>query len=107
MPTKKPRVTFAISEARLSEVEAYQLNNKLKNQSQAILSLIEKGLADFLTDEERKTPSYLDEGEEKLVELYRALNEEGQERLLESAEVMVDSKRYKKGRAIRVDAKEA
>lgn len=106
MPTKKPRVTFAISEERLLEVEAYQINNKLKNQSQAVLALIEKGLSDFLP-EDGKTQSYLDEAEERLIGLYRAMNEEGKERLIETADDMVQSKKYKEVSAVRMDAKEA
>lgn len=47
MPTEKPRVTFTISKERLLELETYQHDNKIKNQTQAILSLIEKGLSDF------------------------------------------------------------
>lgn len=105
MPTKKPRVTFAISEERLQEVEAYQISNKLKNQSQAILALIEKGLSDFLP-EEGKAQFYLDEAEEKLLGLYRAMNEEGKERLIETADDMVQSKKYKEVSAVQMDAKE-
>lgn len=47
MPTTKPRVTFTISPEKLSEVENFQFGNKIKNQTQAILTLIEKGLSDF------------------------------------------------------------
>lgn len=45
MPTEKPRVTFMISEEKLAELESYRFDNKIKNQSQAILSLIDKGLS--------------------------------------------------------------
>ena len=45
MPTEKPRVTFTISKEKLSELEIYQHKNKIKNQTQAVLSLIEKGLS--------------------------------------------------------------
>lgn len=51
MPTEKPRVTFAISQDRLNKIDAYRFDNKFKNQTQAILSLIEKGLADFIPSE--------------------------------------------------------
>ena len=44
MPTDKPRVTFTISEEKLAQVDAYRFDGKFKNQTQAILSLIEKGL---------------------------------------------------------------
>lgn len=107
MPTKKPRVTFAISEKQLSEVESYKISKKLKNQSQAILALIEKGLSDFLPEETRKSEPFLDVRESKLVDMYQRLNEEGQERLLETADDMVRSGKYKKGRAAKLGTKEA
>jgi len=44
MPTEKPRVTFTISEEKLKILDEYRFSNKIKNQSQAILSLLEKGL---------------------------------------------------------------
>lgn len=106
MPTKKPRVTFAINEDRLSEITAYQTRNKIKNQSQAILALIEKGLSDLLPNEIKKAPPP-DMGEEKLVSMYRELNSEGQERILTYADDLVSSGKYKKGRAVRMDTKEA
>lgn len=59
MPTEKPRVTFTISKERLLELETYQHDNKIKNQTQAILSLIEKGLSDF--EPTKKAPSLSDE----------------------------------------------
>lgn len=45
MPTEKPRVTITMSEEQRERIETYQFDNKLKNQTQAILSLIEKGMA--------------------------------------------------------------
>lgn len=56
MPTDKPRVTFAISEEKLTELEKYRFENKIKNQTQAILSLIEKGLSDFESKMGRASP---------------------------------------------------
>jgi len=47
MPTEKPRVTITMSKERLEEIETYRFDNKFKNQTQAILSLIEKGLESF------------------------------------------------------------
>lgn len=45
MPTKKPRVTFALSEEELEVIDKYRFDNRLKNQTQAILSLISLGLS--------------------------------------------------------------
>lgn len=94
MPTKKPRVTFAISEKQLFEVESYKISNKLKNQSQAILALIEKGLSDFLPEDIEKSKPFFDEKVSKLVEMYQSLNEEGQEKLLDLADDLVSSRKY-------------
>ena len=44
MPTEKPRVTITMSEEQLAQIEDYKFGNKMKNQTQAILSLIEKGM---------------------------------------------------------------
>lgn len=75
MPTEKPRVTFTISQERLSEVEAYRFDNKIKNQTQAILSLIDKGLSGF-SEHEEKAPSLSDEAL-KLAEDYDSLDGHG------------------------------
>lgn len=44
MPTEKPRITITMSEDQLAQIEAYKFENKIKNQTQAILALIEKGM---------------------------------------------------------------
>ena len=44
VPTQKPRVTITVDEDQLNEIEDYRFKNRMKNQTQAILSLIEKGL---------------------------------------------------------------
>lgn len=45
MPTKKPRVTITMSEEQLKKIENYQISNNYKNQTQAILSLIDAGFS--------------------------------------------------------------
>lgn len=77
MPTEKPRVTFTISKERLSELEAYQHDNKIKNQTQAILSLIEKGLSDF-EPTIKKSPSLSDEAM-KVARDYQGLDRWGRQ----------------------------
>ena len=56
MPTDKPRITFAVDESLLEQVESYKADNNCKNLSQAILSLLSKGL-----DIEEETPSLSNE----------------------------------------------
>ena len=63
MPTKKPRITFAISEEELSLIETFRIDHEIKNQSQAILSLLAlgiektKGLSDVLPPKKEQTLS--------------------------------------------------
>ena len=93
MPTEKPRITFTISQERLSEVEAYRFENKFKNQTQAILSLIDKGLSGI----KKENPSDATEaepGEDHLIQLYRELNTEGQHLVVDYADTMVASGKY-------------
>lgn len=58
MPTDKPRVTFTIDDEKLAKLESYRYENKIKNQTQAILSLIDKGLslAEAAPNENTKNP---------------------------------------------------
>lgn len=44
MPTERPRVTITVTEEELKEIENYRYGNKIKNQTQAILSLVRAGL---------------------------------------------------------------
>lgn len=63
MPTEKPRVTFTVSKETLSKIDDYRFSSKAKNQSQAIISLLERALDDFAPENE-KAPSVSDEAME-------------------------------------------
>lgn len=75
MPTEKPRVTFTISQETLSKIDAYRFDNKIKNQTQAILSLINKGLSG-LEASGKTAPSLPDEAR-KVWERYSKLDTYG------------------------------
>ena len=47
MPTEKPRVTITMTEDELKQIEDFRFGNKMKNQTQAILSLIKTGFAEL------------------------------------------------------------
>ena len=61
----------------LAEIDAYRFDKKLKNQTQAILSLIERGL-DELTARNKKAPSISDEAVE-IAKNYDALDSWGKQ----------------------------
>ena len=65
MPTMNPRITFTVSEETMKAIEDYKFSHRMKNQTQAILSLIDIGFkvlegkepiepAEKLTDEDRQ-----------------------------------------------------
>lgn len=64
MPTEKPRVTFTVSKDMLSDIDEYRFNNKIKNQTQAIITLLEKGLSDMTPVKGKDSPKISDEAQE-------------------------------------------
>lgn len=88
MPTNKPRVTFMISQEKLSEVESYRFDNRIKNQSQAILSLIEKGL-ESLESGSKTAPSLSDEAM-KLAKDYEGLDRYGKKQVRTTADIEME-----------------
>lgn len=98
MPTQKPRITFTLSEEELAKISDYQFSHKIKNQTQAILRLLEIGLADLQAEmalaETKKSPAMMAGDEEKLLHYYRCMNSDGKARLMEQAELL--SVKYQK-----------
>lgn len=47
MPTENPRVTITMSDEQLKQINDFRYENKMKNQTQAILSLISKGFQEI------------------------------------------------------------
>ena len=76
MPTDKPRVTFTVSTETLEKIDEYRFSSKAKNQSQAILSLLEKGLAAYMPEAKISSPEFSEE-ERKVARDYAALDYHG------------------------------
>lgn len=55
MPTKNPRVTFTLDQETLNRIDDFRFSAKSKNQTQAILRLLDAGLSAFET-ETKKSP---------------------------------------------------
>ena len=64
MPTEKPRLTFTLDQETLAQIEQYRFGHKMKNQSKAILSLIEKGL-ETVEQAEKENPPASPESEDR------------------------------------------
>ena len=65
MPTMNPRITFTVSEETMKAIDDYKFSHRMKNQTQAVLSLIDIGFkvledkkpiepAEKLSDEDRE-----------------------------------------------------
>ena len=54
MPTERPRITITMPEEKYMQVQDFQYGNKMKNQTQAILYLIEKGFEELQKNEAKK-----------------------------------------------------
>lgn len=82
MPTDKPRITFTVDESLYNKITDYKYSHRMKNQSQAILSLIEKGIEVLYgnhiptANTELNSFSVL---EFDLIKKYRALDTHGKE----------------------------
>lgn len=100
MPTQKPRVTITVDEDQLNEIEDYRFKNRMKNQTQAILSLIEKGLDELSRSNtnneinEYRSRSDSDVRKERLSHNYDALNNDGRQRLVDYSDDLVSGGRY-------------
>ena len=80
MPTEKPRVTITMTDDQLKEIESYRYGRKMKNQTQAILSLIERGFdalaADNTSSRKKTAPLYSNEAA-KIAKDYDSLDHWG------------------------------
>lgn len=66
MPTLNPRITFTVSDETMKAIDEYRFSHRMRNQTQAILSLIDLGFkvldgnepiiepAEKLTDEDKR-----------------------------------------------------
>lgn len=80
MPTEKPRVTITMTADQLNRIDEYWHSNQMKNQTQAILSLIEQGFSAIsnLNLNSKKAPSLSDEAM-KIAKDYSTLDRYGQQ----------------------------
>lgn len=80
MPTIKPRVTITMDSEQLEKIEEYRFNHRCKNQTQAILSLIETGFSTIESSVDHSTDKHtLTNAEIKIIKNYRELDKHGKE----------------------------
>lgn len=74
MPTDKPRFTITVDDELFNQITEYRFSNRMKNQTQAVLSLIEKGL---LALSDGQVTDFSSSAEEDHVKKYRGLDDHG------------------------------
>ncbi len=72
MPTMNPRITFTVSEETMKAIDDYKFSHRMKNQTQAILSLIDIGFK-VLEDKEPIEPAVkLSDEDREVLDAYHA-----------------------------------
>ena len=98
MPTKKKRITFAISDDEFSQLEEYRYKYRLKNQSQAIIKLVEIGLEDALKELEQKetapAPPPLSKEAQELLPKFEQLEQPDKYRIIGQVEGLLMQEKY-------------
>lgn len=72
MPTMNPRITFTVSEETMNAIDEYRFSHRLKNQTQAILSLIDLGFRVLQDKEPFKPVEKLSDEDKRVLNAYHA-----------------------------------
>ncbi len=99
MSTDKPRFTITVDPDLMQEIEDYRYNHRIKNQTQAVVSLMQRGLQEIIEKEFRQKPQEVEEyspDELQLIADYREFSAEGKEKIREYAADLKDNPKYKK-----------
>lgn len=99
MPTDKPRFTITVDPALMQEIEDYRYNHRIKNQTQAVISLMQRGLQEIMETEFNQPVQPVEQytaDEQQLINDYRAFNAEGKEKVRDYVADLADNPKYKK-----------
>lgn len=97
MPTEKPRLTITISDEELRQIEDYWHSHKLRNQTQAILSLVRLGLAEVNQQKLESGEVVVTDARKQLLnDLYEALDDDDKAALYHHGKLLMQQDKYKK-----------
>ena len=97
MATSKPRFSVTFSDDSFEKIKKYQEEHNISTQSKAVASLVEIAISEIESDNSvKKLPGTAEAapGEDHMIALYRELNHEGQEKLIDYADDLVASGKY-------------
>lgn len=86
MPTMNPRITFTVSEETMKAIDEYRFSHRLRNQTQAILSLIDIGFKVLQGNEPIESDEKLSDEDRHVLNAYHAAEPVYQEIALEILE---------------------
>ncbi len=101
-----------VGKSTVKKWESGYIANMRRDKIAALAKILQLSPAEFIGDESENTiPTQLDviltADEKRLLEYFRNFNEEGQEKLLDTASDMAQLDRYKKGSELGMAEKEA
>lgn len=99
MPTDKPRFTITVDPALMQEIEDYRYNHRIKNQTQAVISLMQRGLQEIMETEFSQPQQPVEQysaDEQQLIDDYREFNVEGKKKVRDYVADLADNPKYKK-----------
>lgn len=79
MPTAKPRVTITMTEEQLQKIENLRFKKRFKNQTQAILALIDAGFETLKSKNISAEDIIARNHDKKMVKKYHLLDDHGKE----------------------------
>ena len=97
MATIKPRFSVTFSDDSFEKIKEYQKKHNISTQSKAVARLVEIAINVIESDNSvKKLPDTAEAvpGEDHMIALYRELNHEGQEKLIDYADDVVASGKY-------------
>lgn len=99
MPTDKPRFTITVDPELLQQIEDFRYTHRIKNQTQAVISLMELGLQEIIKNipvQQASAPNPYAADEVQIIEDYRAFNDEGKEKIRDYVADLKCNAKYKK-----------
>ena len=100
MATVKPRFSVTFTDDSFSKIQKYQKDNNISTQSKAVARLVELAISEIESENSTKESPITVETAPKdalrstLLHNFDQLNQEGQERLVETSDDMVASGKY-------------
>ena len=73
MPTMNPRITFTVSDETMKSIDEYRFTHRMRNQTQAVLALIDLGFQALNGDTPVAAPAEkLTDDDRRFLDAYRA-----------------------------------